>query len=40
MSTLYTGMLGYWPLSFDIKGAIALPAMQHNQTKNRDYQIN
>ena len=36
MSTLYTGICGYLSLSFDTKGAIALPAMQHSHTKNRD----
>ena len=40
MSTLYTGMLGYRSLSLDMKGAIALPAMQQSHTKNRDYKVN
>ena len=40
MSTLYTGICGYLSLSFDTKGAIALPAMQHSHTKNRDYKVN
>jgi len=33
MSTLYTGILGYWLLSFETKGAIALPMWHNHRTK-------